>query len=473
MKQILFIFLFIYSLNVQAKVVLPTIYSDGMVLQRNQPIRIWGQAAPKEKVIVTFAGQQQVVNANTDGHWETRLSPLKEGGPYELQVLGKENQIEIKDILIEDVWLCSGQSNMQWVVNNVTNAEVEKKNANYPQIRTLNVPRRMELVPIDTINAKWTVCSPETVGSFSGVAYFFAKKVHEETHIPIGIINSSWGGTIIETWTSLEASNSISSEHLNCYTKEDKLLPPTKYFALKNKKAARNDYPSLVYNAMIHPLLSLSIKGVIWYQGENNVGNAEPYTDWLTCMIGDWRQRWKTELPFYIIQLPNFDSINKKPLWAEIREAQYKALSVSDTHLIVTSDLGEPHDLHPHNKQDIGMRVALQVLHHEYNRTDIFSESPMYQQMEIKGNKVVITFKNTGSGLEIRSRYGCLQGFSIAGEDKTFHWAQAQLKGNQVIVWSPNVTHPIAVRYNWENNPDGNLYNKDGLPACLFRTDNW
>ena len=179
---------------------------------------------------------------------------------------------------------------------------------------------------------------------------------------------------------------------------------------------------------MIHPLLSLSIKGVIWYQGENNVGNAEPYTDWLTCMIGDWRQRWKTELPFYIIQLPNFDSINKKPLWAEIREAQYKALSVSDTHLIVTSDLGEPHDLHPHNKQDIGMRVALQVLHHEYNRTDIFSESPMYQQMEIKGNKVVITFKNTGSGLEIRSRYGCLQGFSIAGEDKTFHWAQAQLK---------------------------------------------
>lgn len=173
MKQILFIFLFIYSLNVQAKVVLPTIYSDGMVLQRNQPIRIWGQAAPKEKVIVTFAGQQQVVNANTDGHWETRLSPLKEGGPYELQVLGKENQIEIKDILIGDVWLCSGQSNMQWVVNNVTNAEVEKKNANYPQIRTLNVPRRMELVPIDTINAKWTVCSPETVGSFSGVAYFF------------------------------------------------------------------------------------------------------------------------------------------------------------------------------------------------------------------------------------------------------------------------------------------------------------
>ena len=473
MKYIVFILFFIYSLGAQATVTLPAIYADGMVLQRNQPIRIWGQADAKEKVKILFAGQQQTVKADAYGRWEVELSPLKEGGPYELQITGKESRIELRDILIGDVWLCSGQSNMQWVVGNVSNAEVEKKNANYPQIRTLNVARRMELTPKDTVSAAWIVCSPETVGRFSGVAYFFARKVYEETHIPIGIINSSWGGTIVETWTSLEAANTLPQKRLNPYNKEGKLLPPTEYFAQKSRKAVRNDYPSLVYNAMINPLLPLAIKGVVWYQGENNVGNAEPYTDWLACMISDWRQRWNAELPFYIIQLPNFDSMNKKPLWAELRDAQSKALSVPHTHLIVTSDLGEPHDLHPHNKQDVGMRVALQVLHHDYHRPDIIGESPAFDRMEINGNKAVITFKYTGPGLEVRSRYGCLQGFAIAGADRKFHWAEAQLKGNQVTVWCPEVPQPVAVRYNWENNPDGNLYNKEGLPACLFRTDDW
>ncbi len=428
MKHLLFIFLFV-SLSVQAKVTLPAIYSDGMVLQRNQPIRIWGQADPKEKIQILFAEQKQTAKADGKGYWEVNLKALEAGGPYQLQIIGKENQISIKDILIGDVWLCSGQSNMQWVVNNVTNAEVEKKNANYPQIRTLN--------------------------------------------IPIGIINSSWGGTIVETWTSLEAANTLPQKRLDRYNKNEKLFPPTEYLTRKNKEAKRNDYPSLVYNAMIHPLLSFSIKGVLWYQGENNVGNAEPYTDWLTCMIGDWRNRWNSELPFYIIQLPNFDSINKKPLWAEMRDAQSKVLAVPGTHLIVTSDLGDPYDLHPRNKQEVGMRAALQALHYEYGYSDIVSESPMFERMEINGDKVIITFKNTGSSLEIRSRYGCLQGFAIAGEDKKFHWALGELKDNRIVIWSPKVPNPVAVRYNWENNPDGNLYNKDGLPACLFRTDNW
>ena len=472
MKHLLFIFLFV-SLSVQAKVTLPAIYSDGMVLQRNQPIHIWGQADPKEKIQILFAEQKQTVKADSKGYWEVNLKALETGGPYQLQIIGKENPISIKDILIGDVWLCSGQSNMQWVVNNVTNAEVEKKNANYPQIRTLNIPRRMELSPKDTISATWLVCSPENVGRFSGVAYFFAKKVYEETNIPIGIINSSWGGTIVETWTSLEAANTLPQKRLDRYNKNEKLFPPTEYLTRKNKEAKRNDYPSLVYNAMIHPLLSFSIKGVLWYQGENNVGNAEPYTDWLTCMIGDWRNRWNSELPFYIIQLPNFDSINKKPLWAEMRDAQSKVLAVPGTHLIVTSDLGDPYDLHPRNKQEVGMRAALQALHYEYGYSDIVSESPMFERMEINGDKVIITFKNTGSGLEIRSRYGCLQGFAIAGEDKKFHWARGELKDNRIVIWSPKVPNPVAVRYNWENNPDGNLYNKDGLPACLFRTDNW
>lgn len=224
MKHLLFIFLFV-SLSVQAKVTLPAIYSDGMVLQRNQPIHIWGQADPKEKIQILFAEQKQTVKADSKGYWEVNLKALETGGPYQLQIIGKENPISIKDILIGDVWLCSGQSNMQWVVNNVTNAEVEKKNANYPQIRTLNIPRRMELSPKDTISATWLVCSPENVGRFSGVAYFFAKKVYEETNIPIGIINSSWGGTIVETWTSLEAANTLPQKRLDRYNKNEKLFP--------------------------------------------------------------------------------------------------------------------------------------------------------------------------------------------------------------------------------------------------------
>ena len=277
----------------------------------------------------------------------------------------------------------------------------------------------------------------------------------------------------MEPGPRLDAAKTLPQTRLDRYNKNEKLFPPTEYLTRKNKEAKRNDYPSLVYNAMIHPLLSFSIKGVLWYQGENNVGNAEPYTDWLTCMIGDWRNRWNSELPFYIIQLPNFDSINKKPLWAEMRDAQSKVLAVPGTHLIVTSDLGDPYDLHPRNKQEVGMRAALQALHYEYGYSDIVSESPMFERMEINGDKVIITFKNTGSGLEIRSRYGCLQGFAIAGEDKKFHWALGELKDNRIVIWSPKVPNPVAVRYNWENNPDGNLYNKDGLPACLFRTDNW
>ncbi len=472
MKQLLLLIL-LASASVQAQVSLPAIYSDGMVMQRNQPIRILGEAEKKEKVQVSFAGQQQTVRADANGHWEVTLKALEAGGPYDLSVSGNKNQLHVRDILMGDVWLCSGQSNMQWVVNNVSNAEEAKKTAHYPQIRSLNIPRRMELSPKDTITTAWRICSPETVGTFSGVAYFFARKVYEETRIPIGIINSSWGGTVVETWTSLEAANALPRKRLERYGKEEKLLPPSEYFARKNQEPKRNDYPSLVYNAMIQPLLPMAIKGVIWYQGEDNVGNAEPYADWLACMIGDWRHRWKTELPFYIVQLPNFESSNPKPFWAELREAQCQVLSVPGTHLIVTSDLGEPHDLHPHNKLDVGLRVALQALHYEYGRTDITSESPVFEGMKIQGDRVVVTFRNTGSGLEVRSRYGCLQGFALAGEDRVFHWAQAELKDNQVIVRCPEVPNPVAVRYNWENNPDGNLYTKEGLPTCLFRTDNW
>ena len=259
MKHLLFIFLFA-SLSVQAKVTLPAIYSDGMVLQRNQPIRIWGQADPKEKIQILFAEQKQTVKADGKGYWEVNLKALEAGGPYQLQIIGKENQISIKDILIGDVWLCSGQSNMQWVVNNVINAEVEKKNANYPQIRTLNIPRRMELSPKDTICATWLVCSPETVGRFSGVAYFFAKKVYEDSNVPIGFINSSWGGTIVETWTSLEAANTLPQKRLDRYNKNEKLFPPTEYLTRKNNEEFR-------ITVLYHPASQLR-----FYQQETTLG---------------------------------------------------------------------------------------------------------------------------------------------------------------------------------------------------------
>lgn len=450
---------------------LPSIYSDGMVLQRNQPILFLGKATPQKTVKILFANQQRIVKTDDRGCWEIQFPPLKAGGPYELKVQGQKEQVIVRDILIGDVWLCSGQSNMQWVVNNVINAKNEIKRANYPQIRTLNIPRRIELTPKDTITATWTACSPETVGNFSGVAYFFAQKVYEETNVPIGIINASWGGTIVETWTSLEAAGRLSPNCLKKYVKEGKLLSPNNYFGTQNKDiVTRNNYPSLVYNAMIHPLLSFNLAGVIWYQGENNVGEAESYKKWLTCMIGDWRRRWNHDFPFYIVQLPNYDPINKEPLWAEFRWAQCEVLSVPNTYIIVTSDLGEPHDIHPRNKQEVGRRIALQALHHSYNRVDIVGDSPSYEKMEVKNDSVVIFFKNIGSGLEVRSRYDCLQGFAIAGRNNKFYWAKGRIDGNKVILWHPKVPSPIVVRYNWENNPDGNLYSKEGLPVCLFHT---
>ena len=622
--------LLLLCMDLQAKVRLPHFFSSNMVLQRDMPIRVWGKADKNEVISVALNGSVQTAKTGKDGIWRVELPAMKAGGPYDMQIESAEETIGLTNILIGDVWVCSGQSNMEFGLNNVINAGQEIAASTLPDIRLLNVPKNMQSKEqFDLEPCEWTACNPQTSPLFTAVGYFFGKELQPEIGVPVGLIHTSWGGTDIETWTSWETAfktndtykkyagkdqekaMGYSMDNIRLYKealKKDKGLVQKWYVpAYKTKgwktmavpkvweaelanedgivwfrktidlpagvtgKKARinlgavddedltyvngvkvgemnfwmpnrsyeipagvlkggnnviavritdtgglggilgkaeevyleidgqryslagdwvykpsvvtsmykvsgispNSFSSLLYNGMVHPLIGYGIKGVIWYQGENNVGSAEPYTDWLTCMIGDWRNRWNSELPFYIIQLPNFDSINKKPLWAEMRDAQSKVLAVPGTHLIVTSDLGDPNDLHPRNKQRVGIRAALQALHYEYGYSDIVSESPMFERMEINGDKVIITFKNTGSGLEIRSRYGCLQGFAIAGEDKKFHWALGELKDNQIVIWNPKVPNPVAVRYNWENNPDGNLYNKDGLPACLFRTDNW
>ena len=485
--RIFFLLFFSFSLiDLQAEVLLPSLISDNMVLKQKSKVALWGWDTPGTNVQVETGWNGKVYNAvaGADGKWSLNVSTPKAGGPFQIWIDGT-NRVTLDNVMVGEVWFTSGQSNMGWSVAEEKNSENVLKNAKHDNIRLFHVPRQVSDRKEMKLRkqASWKSCDAKSVKHFSAMSYYFAVLLQEKLKSWLSYDLQESDSKLrksIERWNAWERAYSKDSamyaEKMLVWQKDTArgiVNKPVKKPKSVHMLERPHCKPGALYNGMVYPCMPYTISGLIWYQGENNVGNAEPYTDWLTCMIGDWRNRWNSELPFYIIQLPNFDSINKKPLWAEMRDAQSKVLAVPGTHLIVTSDLGDPYDLHPRNKQEVGMRAALQALHYEYGYSDIVSESPMFERMEINGDKVIITFKNTGSSLEIRSRYGCLQGFAIAGEDKKFHWALGELKNNRIVIWSPKVPNPVAVRYNWENNPDGNLYNKDGLPACLFRTDNW
>ncbi|MCD7932580.1 MAG: 9-O-acetylesterase [Tannerellaceae bacterium] len=623
------------TLPLFAQVSLPHIFTDNMVLQRDVPIKIWGKAGKKEAVTVTFNDTKVFAKADNKGNWSVTLQPVAWGGPYTLQVAGKSNTVTFENVLVGDVWLCSGQSNMEWQVISSMNAQQEIAAANYPQIRSYNVVKAIEFAPKEDFQGTWEVCSPQTVGDFSAVAYFFARKLYQETGIPIGIINSSWGGTDIETWTSMDSFEKLGEHYMKRYAgidavnidefmteneekrilykealKNDKGLAEKWYepatdvsgwntlpvpglwdtpelihadgavwfryeielpdgvqngdamlglamiddndktwvngqlvgetighqisrkYTLpagtlkkgKNVVAVRvhdtgggggiygdakdlylntamgsyslagdwlykesatntmfgyitvspNMYPSLLYNGMIHPIIDYRIKGAIWYQGENNAGAAYDYRTLFPNMINNWRNKWGYEFPFYWVQLANFMQKQDRPVesdWAELREAQTMTLSLPQTGQAVITDIGDADDIHPRNKQDVGIRLALNALHKDYGRTDVVYSGPTFNSMTIEGNKAIITFDNIDGGLDVRSRYGYVEGFAIAGSDGIYHWAKAYEKDGKIVVYSDKVKTPVNVRYSWSDNPDINLYNQAGLPAVPFRTD--
>lgn len=444
------------------------IFGDHMVLQRQKPIKVWGTASPGEKVNVTFNGAAAKTKASKTGEWSVTLPAMSHGGPFEMIIEGKD-KVTFSDILIGEVWLCSGQSNMEWIVNNSDSAKREIAQANHPQIRHIKVPKNPALQPRTDIQpATWQICSPETVAQFTAVGYFYAREIQQKLGVPVGLVNSSWGGTHVETW--------ISGEVLFGHPEFEALKAkyPTVDTVMKNP----NTYGTLLYNGMIHPLVGLGMRGALWYQGESNAARADQYNLSFPMMIQDWRKRWQEDFPFYFVQLTHFQaakghSQNGGSTWAELREAQTNTLKLPNTGMAVIIDIGNSTDIHPRNKQDVGKRLALQALAKTYGM-DIPHESPMYDTMTIDKRRAIISFKNVYKGLSVRNRYGYIYGFEMAGADQQFHYAKAELRKDKIIVTCDKVKDPVAVRYGWADDPnDLNLFNSAGLPVNPFRTDNW
>lgn len=483
----------------RADVKLPSIIGDNMVIQRDAKVIIWGFADPDEKITLHFADQKGETIANAEGKWKIELSPLEAGGPYEMTVEGK-NKITLQNILVGEVWICSGQSNMQWSVRASTNAEQEIAEANFPMIRLFSVKRVVSETPLTDVEGSWQVCSSETVGNFSAVGYFFGRGLHRELGVPVGLINSSWGATLAEAWTSMETlkSDPEFKPILNRWERilenypnaEEEYQQKLAEWEQKAQKAKEEDLPlpikpqppigpnhphrpSSLFNGMIAPIIPFAIKGSIWYQGESNAGRAYQYRKLFSSMIADWRRAWgQGDFPFLFVQLANFEASVPPPVdsaWAELREAQTMALSLPKTGMAVTIDIGEAKDIHPKNKQDVGNRLALAAYSIAYDQNIEFS-SPIYESMIIENDKIRIYFKHINGELVAKDG-GQLKGFAIAGRDQRFVWAKAIIEGDTVLVWHERVPQPIAVRYAWGDNPDCNLYNAAGLPASPFRTD--
>ncbi len=642
MKKIIF-FLTLISLNsiAQNKVNhtfrFAQLFSNHIVFQRDKPIKIWGYSEPNVTIEVFFNAQKSTISANAEGKWMAELPAMPAGGPHDIRVKNKEKEKTISDVLIGEVWLCSGQSNMEWRVKQADGATDEIAKANYPQIRHFEVPHNVEFEPqTDFKYGDWRVCSPQNVGEFTAVGYYFAKELHEKLNVPIGLIHSSWGGSQVEGWISKNAmqgsevlkyyppimsknwdedaehwrknlvqkvygdknynvQNIKSSDYLKknydyskwlkvslggafdwqgiwafrgnfFLQKETELLQSIKeesilnfgsnnnkmdlyvngklIFSGKNEKSISikiprntwkqgknsilvkistdnnpvseagifgdtrdfniettkskiplsnqnwnmcpvwdepmefahlmNNVGTTLYNAMIAPLIPYSIRGAIWYQGESNADRAYQYRESFPLMIQNWRNDWKDEFPFLFVQLSSYgsnQSSNEGSSWAELREAQTMTLQLPKTGMTVTTDIGNPNDIHPINKKDVGNRLALNAMKVAYNNSKTI-QSPMYKQVQFAENKAIVTFENSGSSLVAKGSE--LKGFEIAGEDKKFYYAQAKIEGNSIIVSNSKVNKPVSVRYGWSNAPiDANLFNQEGLPASPFRTDSW
>ena len=479
--------------EVWADVVLPKILGSKMVMQQNCEIRFWGSADAGEKVSVKgdWMSRSVETSAGDDGRWQVQMKTQKAGGPHKITVTGK-NTIVLDDILFGEVWLASGQSNMEMpflrvsgAYTGVHNWKQEVEAADYPKLRLFHVGQMSSKEPLEDVQVGgnmygaprsdrlWKTCSSESVAKFSAVAYFFARELHKQLDVPIGIIDSSWGASSAEEWTPAEALKALG------YTRELKQVAD-----VPQKDAQR--MPTRLYNGMIHPIEKFRIQGAIWYQGESNAGRASKYTALLTEMLSLWRKAFDYELSFYIAQLASFRGSADDPNnigWGPLREAQSDMLAVPKTGLAVTTDIGNPRDIHPKNKYEVGRRLALWALAKDYGKNIVYS-GPLFKSAKYEGGRAIVEFRHTGSGLMAARKTTPLspdapesadkvEGFAVRGEgEKSWHWAEATIDGNKVILTSPKVPKPVAVRYLFlTNTGKGTLYNKEGLPACPFRTD--
>ena len=486
-----------------ADVKLPAAFGDHMVLQRDVPVPVWGWADAGERVTVTLGGQSRSVTADASGKWSVRLDPLPAGGPHVLKVQGR-NALERTDVLVGEVWLCSGQSNMGMTVSGCLNFEAEAKASDLPRLRMFTVARKTAGEPQADAAGDWKLSGPQTVGGFSAAAYFFGRRLHQELEVPVGLINSSWGGTPIQAWTAWKtheetpelatllasfnkaveawdpekAKQRYEKQLADWKAKETQAKAEGKPFAVRRPQApldprVSQHSPARLYNAMIAPLVPYAIRGAIWYQGESNAGNAPLYGVQLRAMIAEWRKIWgQGDFPFISVQLPNFMAPQQKPVedgWPAIREQFLKSLSIPNVGIAVTIDVGEEKDIHPKNKQEVGRRLAQWALAKTYGKP-VVPGGPLYKGMRKEGDSIVVQFDCVGGGL-VAAGGEPLKGFAIAGADKVFVWAEAKISGDTVAVSAAGVKDPVAVRYAWANNPPCNLGNKEGFPASPFRTD--
>lgn len=644
--------LLFFASQVISQVVFPAIFSDNMVLQQKSDVPIWGSAKPNKNIKIVTSWDKAAYNVKSDeaGKWKVIVKTPSAGGPYEISFTERK-MIKLKNIMIGEVWICSGQSNMEMALagwGRINNYEQEIADADYPNIRLIQVKKTTSSYPLDDVSLDtdgWVNCSPATIADFSATAYFFGRELFINLNIPIGLIHTSWGGTVAEAWTSAQSlslmpdfdenlkiikelpkdkieqakqiemkreewnrnlekkdigyvngvaiaaksdlnesdwsdaeipglwerdylpafdgfvwyrktieipsewerkeltlslgmidDNDITFFNGNKIGTTDGFLSGRNYtipanlvkkgkatiavrvmdtggdggfhgesknifIAQKGKESTKIDlagiwkykksvnlkdagvypqpvtdnpnYPTSLFNAMIAPIVPYALKGAIWYQGESNSSRANQYRTLFPLMINDWRTKWNQDFPFYFVQLANFMKRKDTPSeseWAELREAQLNTLHLSNTGMAVSIDIGDADDIHPKNKQDVGKRLAYSALENTYKK-NIVGSGPIYKTYVIEGNKIRIKFEKNFSNLKIKGTE--LKGFSIAGPDRVFHWANAKIEGNDIIVSSSEVEFPVAVRYAWADNPECNLYNESGLPASPFRTDDW
>ncbi len=492
----------------KADVSLNALISDNMVLQRETETPVWGTALPGERVTVTIGEQEKTTTADENGRWMVRLDPLDAGGPYQMTVSGK-NEVTVENIVVGEVWVCSGQSNMAWPLSRAVDGERLVAEADDPELRLLGVARVAAAEAAEEVEGSWAPSTPETVGAFSAVGYFFGRELRRELGVPIGLIGSNWGGTPAEAWTSgemlegdrrlhpiLDAWETYVTERYPVLLKRyEEALPEWKKQAQEARARGEEPprpprrpagpmshrAPAKLYNGMIAPLIPYAIRGAIWYQGEANAGRAYEYRTLFPAMITSWREAWgQGDFPFLWVQLPNFRPIRDEPggsAWAELREAQALTLRLPNTGMACTIEHGLAGDIHPPNKLPVGKRLALVALAKVYGR-DILCSGPRYDSMTVEGNKVRLHFDHVGSRLARKVTRNApyptaLSGFAIAGKDRKFVWASATLQRDTVLVWSDAVRRPVAVRYAWADNPVCNLFSYDGLPVWPFRTDRW
>ena len=479
-----------------ADVKLPNIFGSHMVLQRDQADKVWGWAEKGEKITVKIADQTKTATADDTGNWSVKLDPMKAGGPHKLVVKGK-NTVTFDDVLVGEVWICSGQSNMQWSLSQSIDGDIEALAAKSDRIRFVSVPQVGTQEPRKDFDGKWVVCSPQTAPGVSGVGYFFGKQLSQTLGVPIGLIDNAWGGSAAEAWVrrDLLEKDEKYKPLMDRWVAMEKAYeaegtapkPEAKKKGEPKKKAGSNlgglmsgnARPGNIYNGVLLPTIGYGVKGAIWYQGESNAGRAYQYRDLFPLMIQNWRDDWKIgDFSFYWVQLADFMAEKDQPAesaWAELREAQTLTMSkLKNTGQAVIIDIGEGRDIHPRNKRDVGLRLARWALAKDYG-INVEYQSPTYKSMEKKDGKIVLTFDHVGPGGLYAFDTDKPVGFAIAGADKKFAWATAKIVGkDQVEVSTSSVKDPVAVRYGWADNPKCNLYAKDSfLPADPFRTDDW